>query len=289
MRRHWNELFRHDEWNIGVVEAPISAFLDPGFVPIVRWLPVESGTYVADPFGSRRAEGLEIVCEEWSAATGRGRLIRVDGTGRRQALEGFPAGLHHSYPYLIGEFCVPESWQTGSVRLYRRDALGRWAQEATLLPGVAGVDATLFQHEGRWWMAAANQWDEPERALYLWHASALTGPWQPHRANPVKRDHSSARSGGTPFVHAGALYRPAQDCSRTYGGALVINRVDTLTPEAFREHTVVRLEPRPEWRWNRGWHTLSAVDENCTLIDAKRVTFMPRECGRVLRRKLARQ
>ncbi len=36
----------------------------------------------------------------------------------------------------------------------------------------------------------------------------------------------------------GALYRPAQDCSVTYGGAVVINRIDRLTPEEFSEQPV---------------------------------------------------
>ena len=40
----------------------------------------------------------------------------------------------------------------------------------------------------------------------------------------VKTDVRSARPAGTPFVYQGELYRPAQDCSRTYGGSIVIHR-----------------------------------------------------------------
>jgi hypothetical protein len=286
-RRHAGELFRHDEWNIGVVEAPISAFLAPGFRPEIRWLPVERGTYVADPFGDG---GGNIWCEQWRARTGRGRLVRMDAHGQRWPQAGFPEGVHLSYPYMVVDggvrYCVPECWPCGEVRLYRDEGGERWEDAGVLVPGVAGVDPTLFRHAGRWWMALADQYDEPESALYLWHAPALTGPWRPHRLNPVKRDLASARSAGTPFDHEGVLYRPAQDCSRCYGGAVVINRVERLTPDEFSERTVVRLDPRPEWRWRAGWHTLSAAGERRTLMDARRAAFLPREFGRVLRRKL---
>jgi len=59
--------------------------------------------------------------------------------------------------------------------------------------------------------------DGPLTKLRVWFADDLLGSWCPHPGNPVKPDIRSARPAGTPFVHDGALYRPAQDCSRTYG------------------------------------------------------------------------
>jgi hypothetical protein len=103
----------------------------------------------------------------------------------------------------------------------------------------------------------------------------------------VKHDLGSARPAGTPFWHQGALYRPAQDCRRTYGGAVVIHRVVRLTPEEFAEAPVARLDPNPAWPWHDGVHTLSAAGD-FTLLDAKRITFLPAEFRRVLRRKLRR-
>ncbi|HVA63327.1 MAG TPA: hypothetical protein VNF74_06365 [Terriglobales bacterium] len=287
------ELFRHDQWQIGVVEAPIHAFLAPGFRPAVRWLPAPGRSgFRADPFGWAGGDELQIFCEDYDAARGRGRLVVVGEQGGLQPLRGFPPAVHLSYPYLIEDqgalYCVPEMWHSGQVRLYRAARWPEeWVQEAVLLPDFAGVDATVFRHEGRWWMACARQCFEPERDLWLFHAPALRGPWQPHANNPVKRDVTSARSGGTPFVHAGALYRPAQDCSRTYGGGLALNRVVRLTPEEFAEETVVRLAPPADWPWRAGWHTLAAMGER-TLLDAKRVALLPAACRRVAGHKLRR-
>lgn len=275
-----------------MVEAPIQSFLQPDFHPEVRWLPALRTGFHADPFAWPAAGELQIVCEEFVASDHRGHLALLDGPGASRRLRGFPSGVHLSYPYLVEEdgaiYCVPEIWQSGQVRLYRATrGPEEWALEAVLLPHFAGVDATLFRHDGRWWMACAEQFSEPERDLFLFHAPALAGPWQPHARNPVKQDVGSSRSGGTPFVHAGELFRPAQDCSRTYGGALVLNRVLRLTPEEFAEETVVRLSPPADWPWREGWHTLSACG-NRTLLDAKRTTFLPPAFRRAAVRKLQR-
>jgi hypothetical protein len=90
----------------------------------------------------------------------------------------------------------------------------------------------------------------------------------------VKCDVRSARPGGTPFIVDGILYRPAQDDSATYGGSIVINRVDRLTTETFEETAVARLEPDPDGPYPAGIHTLSAVG-GWILVDGKRDRFAP--------------
>jgi hypothetical protein len=67
----------------------------------------------------------------------------------------------------------------------------------------------------------------------------------------------------------GALYRPAQDCSVTYGGAVVINRIERMTPEEFSEQVVTRLAPAADGPYPHGLHTLSSAG-NVTLVDGKR-------------------
>jgi hypothetical protein len=293
--RHRDELFRHDQWRIGIADAPIHRFLEPDFAPAVRWLPPPGRRgYYADPFplpGDAGPGGLEIGCEFWDARDGRGRLVALDADGAAHPLLGFPGDVHLSYPFFVrdqGEdYCIPESSQAGDVNLYRRQRGREWAFAATLLPEFPGVDATVFRLETRWWMFTTPAGVHSNSALYLFHAPALRGPWTPHRLNPVKSDPSSARPAGTPFVHNNALYRPVQDCSAVYGGALAINRVERLSPDAFAESVAIRLQPPRTWRWRRGWHTLSAAGER-TLLDAKRVAFLPAAFGHAFWRKARR-
>jgi len=91
--------------------------------------------------------------------------------------------------------------------------------------------------------------------------------------NPVKIDPRSARPAGHLFIHDNRLYRPAQDFSRTYGGALRINRIDTLTETEFRESAAGVVRP-PRKRFTKGLHTISCAGAWC-IVDAKRYVFEP--------------
>jgi len=140
---------------------------------------------------------------------------------------------------------------------------------AILLPDVAGADCTVFRHDGLWWMLGADHGDQDTVKLFGWFAPHVTGPWQAHFLNPLKTDVGGARPAGPLFHHNGQLYRPAQDCSTAYGGAIVIHRIVELAPDRFREEQVARIEPVAASRYAKGVHTLCATG-NRTVLDAKR-------------------
>jgi hypothetical protein len=157
----------------------------------------------------------------------------------------------------------------------------RWRVARPILEDFPAVDPTILSHEGLWWLWCTHAEDEPESKLFLWYAFDLFGPWKPHPGNPVKVDVRSSRPAGRPFFFDGTLYRPAQDCSRTYGGGITINRVRQLSPTEFCEEPVVSLEPW-DGRYRAGIHTL-AGDGSLTVLDGKRSVVVPA----VVRRRLA--
>jgi hypothetical protein len=294
--RVYAAFFRHPVWNIGVVREPIQAFLRPGYRPTIRWLPEpEDGTFIADPFAVRDGDRLGILYEEFSFATWKGRICCVqvvDGLPLSPARVALETPVHMSYPYLLehgGEvYCIPETHEAAEAALYRAVQLpDRWERVATLLRGLEPCDSTLFRHDGRWWLLCTDYRNNSNLNLYAWHAPDLLGPWEPHAQNPIKTDVSSARPAGTPFVHEGVLYRPAQDSSRRYGGRLVIHRVLRLTPTEFAEEPAVVLEPDRHGRYRAGLHTLSAVG-GYTLVDGLRYTFSLRSFLAILRRRAAK-
>jgi hypothetical protein len=122
--------------------------------------------------------------------------------------------------------------------------------------------------------------------LWLWSAPAFAGPWEPHALNPVKIDVTSARPAGTPFVRDGMLYRPAQDCSHGYGGAIVVNRIDRLDERCFEETVVDRLDLRTD-RYAAGNHTV-AFGAGLVTIDGKRQIFDLHRSRRELAARLRR-
>jgi hypothetical protein len=288
-----------DHWNIGVVDAPITKFLDPKFSPHVHWLPSQpSRGYFADPFhcpetgANNPKPTTSVMVEEYDYAGAKGSIswlslikeqgsLRIDDRGSAIALP-----MHLSYPYIFRYdgvvYCVPECWQSHGISLYRAvDPPRVWQKLATLVDAFDGVDPTLFQHEGRWWLLCSSRHQGSLHNLFIWYADTLLGPWRPHDGNPVKNDVRSSRPAGTPFAHEGHLYRPTQDCSRTYGGRVLLNRINKLTPEEFAEESVREICPIAPY--SDGVHTLSSCGE-MTLIDGKRVVikspFRAIRCGR---------
>lgn len=276
-------LFRHRQWCVGIVEEPIHAFLRPGFRPVVRWLGrLDRRRFVADPFGLRRGATTTVLAEEFDQREQVGRLVAIewpDGGTPVVSRGVLPLPVHASYPFLVeheGEiFCVPETERAGDVALFRATEFpGRWERVATILAGVAALDPSLVRHEDRWWMFYGVKGASGEVRLHAAHAPRLEGPWDPHQANPLKIDVRSTRPGGTPFVHEGVLYRPAQDGTRGYGGAVALNRVTRLSPTEFEEEVVAVATTDPGGPYPAGMHTLSAVGD-WTLVDGQRVLFVP--------------
>ena len=289
----WNQidgLLHSEGWNIGVVHAGIEEFLDANFHPEIRWLPrLRPKEFIADPFiEAVGPNGLELLAERFDHDRKRGYIVRVreDEQGGLSMETLLEASGHLSYPYLIrhrgAKYIIPESSSAREVALYRMDeGGGRFTRVATLVKDFAALDATVLQHEGRWWMFATDADGPKDANLHLWFAEELQGPWQPHALNPVKLDVRSSRPAGTPFYHKGTLYRPAQNCSVTYGGSTTINRVARLTTAEFEEEVVRDLRHDPKGEYKLGFHTLAA-GEGFTVVDGRCDEVNPE----LIRRKL---
>jgi hypothetical protein len=94
-------------------------------------------------------------------------------------------------------------------------------------------------------------------------------------------DPGRARPAGRVFRRAGVLIRPSQDCVRRYGEAIVLNRVDVLSPTEYRETPVGRIEP--DWLAGlEGTHTYT-FDSRYEFLDGYR------HVGRMRRPALGRR
>jgi len=171
---------------------------------------------------------------------------------------------HLSFPQIIaadGEvFMLPECAQGGGVDLYRAIRFpDTWVLEKRLLD-FRCVDSSIFKASGLWWMTTSPQVVPGHTPItWLLRADRITGPWTFQPGGVVASDVRVARGAGSVFEQAGRLIRPSQDCSVSYGYALVLNEVLSLNGP-YREQTVCRVDPGWMPRL-RGVHSYSRVGD----------------------------
>lgn len=270
--------FEITEWNVGF--APGDARTIVAGEPLaVRWLPRPRPlSFLADPFVVERDGRRVLFAEDYAYDRDRGVLdaLELDAAGNvtaRHRVLDLPTHLSYPYPLEIDGvlYLVPENCAANEVALYRCvEFPARWEREAAIFPDFDGVDTTLFAHGGRWWAFCTRYAHGSMQSLYAFYGDSPRGPWSPHALNPIVVDVASARPAGAPFVVDGVLYRPAQDCSATYGGAVVVARVDALSPHAYRETIVRRIDGADFHPYCDGVHTLTFAP-GTIVLDGKRV------------------
>jgi hypothetical protein len=243
----------------------------------LRPLPNPVGRYLADPFPIEVNGRHFLFVEDYSHAARRA-VISVSEAGPddawsppRRVLE---CDYHLSYPFVFEHegaiYMLPETGEAGRVELHRAvEFPHEWRPDRVLLDGVTAFDATLHIEDGLLWLFAnIVEGHEDRGELWLFSSRSLDGEWRPHPQNPVVTDPGTARPAGRLFRQGGVLVRPSQDCSRGYGEAVVLNRVDVLSLGEYRETPVGRIEP--DWMPGvEGTHTYT-FDSRYECLDGYR-------------------
>ena len=201
-------------------------------------LPDDGTHFYADPFPIEYGGRRYIFVEDYPHATRRA-VISVSELDAR-GVAGAPMVVleepHHlSYPQVFsrdGElWMLPEGSGGGKLTLYRAERFpDRWRPAATLLEGEIS-DATLLEHEGAFWLFATDRdggIGSTSDTLVVFTAPALTGPWTPHRQNPILIDRRRARPGGAVVEVGGRLLLPVQDGTDGYGAGLGLSEIIKL-------------------------------------------------------------
>ena len=238
-----------EEWFIAVRERSA----DGHIVGRPRIVPNPPGRSLADPFVIE-VDGRHLVfCEDIDLGTGRGAISAFEigpGAAPRPPERVLERDHHLSYPFVFAHdgavHMIPETGEAGRIELHTAVGLpGPWRLERVLIDGITAHDATLHRaDDGAWWLfASVVEGPADPGVLHLFSAPELDAGWTPHPANPIVTDPGRSRPAGRLYHRDGALYRPAQDGSRRYGEAIVLNRVDELTPTAYRETPAARIDP----------------------------------------------
>lgn len=287
VRNQWVYRLCRQHWTCGVVPAPISTVVGLNGAEEQRralegtnWMKRLPHSFVADPFGYEVGDGLGImiVFELFDRDKNKGVIASTrfcdQGFGDVKLLMESPA--HLSYPFVIHDgddvYFMPEHAGARNVSAFRLNRAGLGDEKTTILADSELLDSTILKWQGRYWLFGLDDSRSKNSDLHIYFAEHWRGPWLAHPLNPVKTDVRNSRPAGTPFVHEGRLYRPAQDCSTHYGSATVLNEIVLLTVSDFEERAVARIQPQTGSEYSYGLHTISTAG-SYTLIDgAKRLS-----------------
>jgi hypothetical protein len=232
----------------------------------------------ADPHVIRTNDNYYIFIEEYIYKTSKAHIsvIEMDKRGDyKPPVQVIDRNYHLSYPFVFKwegmYYMVPETSQNKTIELYECVEFPyRWAFKMNLMENMRACDATLFHYDGKWWLFAGiaeNEGCSYDNELFLFFSDELlTNEWKPHPRNPILSDVRRARPAGRVFEKDGKIFRPSQNCSRTYGYGFNINEVLTLSETEYAEKVVASVTPE----WNKqvcATHTF-AYEGDLTIIDA---------------------
>lgn len=289
---HLNDLFRQEDWNIGLIETPLDNFVrhTKKAENQVKWFKKPSASsYLADPFLAE-VEGEQFVFfEQFDYKKGKAVLSFAREKEDFKLYHPLLAeDFHLSFPFVLTHekecYVIPECFEAGKINVYRFDPKReKLVFHQSILQNIHAVDPVLHHHNGLWYLFFTTK-EMPSVHLYVYWAEQPFGPYLPHHNNPVKTDVSNARMAGSIFRMNGKLIRPAQDNGAHYGTAVILNEITKLTPDCFEEKMTQRLEPLKTSEFNQGLHTLNG-NTRFTVIDGKRFVFTFAGFMRQLRQK----
>lgn len=223
-----------------------------------------------DPFIIQKDNNYYIFIEELIRGSDRGHISVItmdEGGNYGKPVTVMEKSYHLSYPFVFeyGDDCylVPESRANRTIQLYKCiDFPSKWEFQMNLMENIEAVDATLFHHEGKWWLFAnivENPGASSSDELFLFYSEELhTKDWIPHPLNPVVSDVKRARPAGRVLVHEGRTLRPSQDCSQRYGHGVRINEITTLNEDEYDEVEIASIGPN----WDK--RVMAVHTFNCT-------------------------
>ena len=228
-----------------------------------------------DPFPVSYNGKYYIFTEELVFSETRGKIIvmelRPDGS-RSSPVVALERPYHLSYPFIFKwrteYYMVPETAEVDRIELYRCTCWPRsWERVAVLMENVRAVDTTLVEMDGLWYLftTIGGKGVRCTDELFVFTAKNPLGSWIPMKNNPVLSDVRYGRSAGRIGCLDGVLFRPAQDCSRRYGGAITIRKISEISATRFEEEEHSRIGPT----WRSGLIATHTINQSLdlTLVD----------------------
>jgi len=260
--------FKLGIWNIGVVDQDISDLMNNPNSFKIKWMKNPyCDRFFADPFlYAQDKDNYYILAEEYIFYEAKGKISLLTVTKKDMRLikkQIIINEKHHlSFPYIYGEYIIPEGYRSGSTYAYQRCSNG--LRKIKLLD-IGLIDQTFLQHEGKYWIFAMTK-DKPLSKLNIYYWDNNDRIFIPHSMNPVKDDIKTARPAGRFFEYNNKLYRPVQDSEKCYGHLVRFMEVVKLSTTEYEEKEITSFSSEKFPPYNEAFHTFN-VYENCIIVD----------------------
>jgi methionyl-tRNA formyltransferase len=269
---HWNDLFKSETWKVGILHTDAN---DANVAKHrITWYSHPAKTsYYADPFLLDENNKRYLLVEDYSYKKGKGVITSIElSSGDTRILIDEP--FHLSYPFTFTfdgkSYILPEAHESGKVILYEVNIdQNEVISKHVLLENIHAYDPTLFHYKNKWWLFVTEKETDSNTCLHVFYSENLHSGFVPHANNPVKCNIGSSRPAGSIMQNNGMLIRPSQNCTHTYGGSVVLNKIIVLNEFEFREEKNDELTPDASYGFTKGLHTLNSR-EGMLVLDVKK-------------------
>lgn len=250
---------RHS-WEVGfVVDGLKGVFSDnPQYVWVKN--PYKDECWFADPFILDVIdEYIILLVEEMRYDVHIGRIAKLTINRKTMTIEKMDIILeeatHLSFPSIWREgedvYVYPENHDSGELALYKLVDNATRLEKVRVLCKEPLTDAVMTDVFGVQQIFSTKMPDPNGKELYVYNVNKNSAKCTAR----VHFEDNHARMAGQFFEYEGKIYRPAQDCNRNYGGAVIIEAVEKQG-EQYDFRVVKRLiSKHPSLRV--GMHTLN--------------------------------
>lgn len=259
-----------NRWALGFVRGGLETVMESDHLE-VDWVKMPNDCWMADPFVLDVTDNeILLLAEEMPYAVHKGiiTLLHIDRkmmeiTSRKVLLD---LPHHLSFPAIWRKeghvYVYPESAQSGRLDLYEYDAE---SEELTFVKTICDDvvwDSYITEAFGELLLYTAVKNDN-QLDIYKWDDKKERFV----SYQQISSDIKNSRMGGAVFKYKGEYYYPAQNCEKTYGGAIDIKRLKVEGGKLKVEGVVKHIES-PNKRYPLGLHTLNEY-KGMVVIDVK--------------------
>ena len=217
-------------WTIGFLENSINDVVHGKNLQVVWMKHSYQDRWFADPFVlDVDKDYIYILAEEFYMPLGRAYIAKLTIEKKTKRLAStkpiLKLNTHLSYPAIIRKdgkiFIYPESGQSGRLVLYEYDPVTDNMSECKTILNEDVGDATYTTLFGEELLFCTKPPLYNDRILHIYRKE--NGKFSD--SETVTFNDKVARMAGDFFVVDEKIYRPAQDCNKSYGNGLVIQGV----------------------------------------------------------------